>query len=275
MLILGGVVAVLSAAAAKRRAVRTTASMPTRLLWQPHYKNTGTVYSGQRRLLPSANTARVLLSVPKTKSNKEATSKKSQRGNMAITQRLGAKEVKLVPNNPAATSIGSSVSRFPLLSNIAQGADIVSQRLGRRIRVKRIRFRGQLLGAQTNSVADDPYNTVRVTVVRCLPGTTFTSYTVNNALDPRFSISAGLLEVLYDRTMVICTPAKDSTGYIAAASMWEFDIKCDIMCEYGSTAAAAPINQEVVIMMTSDSVAVVNPGFAASSTTVVEYIDDA
>lgn len=193
---------------------------------------------------------------------------------MVVTQRYGAKETKFTNFTLAATSLGAAVARFPLVSAIAQGADIYAQRLGRRIRVKRIMWRGQLLGAQTNSVADDPYNTVRVTVCRGTPGMTFTSFTVNNAIDPRFSTSAGLLEVLYDNAKVVSSLGKDSTGYVAAAREWEFDIHCDVLLEYGGTAAAVPQNQELVMFMISDSAAVVNPGFSATSTVALEYIDD-
>lgn len=194
---------------------------------------------------------------------------------MVITPSYGRKETKFVATNPAATSIGSSVTRFPLTSTIAQGSDIFSQRLGRRIIVKRVTFRGQLLGAQTNSVADDPYNSVRVTLVRCVPAATFSSYTINNAIDRRFSSSAGLLEVLYDRTVVVDVYGKDSTGYIAKAMEYEFDVHCHVPIEYGATAAGTPIDQELVVYMTSDSAAVVNPGFASTSTMVVEYVDEA
>jgi hypothetical protein len=194
---------------------------------------------------------------------------------MVITPLYGKKETKFIASTNPGSSIGLSLVRVPLLSTIAQGSDIYSQRLGRAIRVKRIMFRGQLLGAQTNSVADDPYNVVRVSVARVVPSSTFTSYTVNNALDRRFSTSAGLLEVLYDKSTVVAVNAKDSTGYVAIAKQFEFDIHCDILVEYGATAASVPINQEIVLFMCSDSSAVVNPGFSAATTWVVEYIDDA
>lgn len=193
---------------------------------------------------------------------------------MTITQRYGGKETKLYLTNPSATSVGLSPTRIALLSTIAQGSDIVN-RIGRRIRVKCIRWRGTLLGAQTNSVADDPYNAMRVTLIRCLPGTTFTSYTVNNAIDPRFNTSAGLLETMYDKTAVVSVFGKDSTGYVAVAQQWEFVVHCDVMIEYGATGASTPINQELVLYMVSDSGAVVNPGFASSSTIAVEFVDDA
>lgn len=193
---------------------------------------------------------------------------------MTISSRVGGKEVKFVAANPSWASIGASPARAPLLSTISSGSDMFGNRVGRRIRVTKVRFRGQLLGAQTNSVADDPYNTVRVTLIRCLPGTMFSSYTVDNALDLRFSTSAGLLEVLYDRTVVLNVNAKDSVGYIAAAKEWEFCVDCNVIIDYGGTGAAAPINQELVLYAVSDSGAVVNPGFAAATTWAVEYIDD-
>lgn len=194
---------------------------------------------------------------------------------MTVLQWYGRRESKFSASTVSAASVGASPVRTALTSGIAAGADMFGNRIGRRIRVKRVAFRSQLLGAQTNSVADDPYNTVRLTVVRCLPGTTFTSYTVNNALDLRFSTSAGLLEVLYDRTVVINTRAKDSTGYVACAKEWEVNIPCDITVEYGGTAAGAPINQEIIMYMVSDSGAIVNPGFSSTSTFLVEYVDDA
>ncbi len=193
---------------------------------------------------------------------------------MTISSRVGGKEVKFAASNPSWTSIGVSPARAPLLSGISSGSDMFSQRVGRRIRVTKVRFRGQFLGAQTNSVADDPYNTMRVTLIRCLPGTTFSSYTVDNALDLRFSTSAGLLEVLYDRTVVLNVNAKDSTGYVAAAKEWEFCVDCNVIVDYGGTGAAAPINQELVLYAVSDSGAIANPGFSSASTYAVEYVDD-
>jgi len=193
---------------------------------------------------------------------------------MTISSRIAGKEVKFVANSVGWASLGLSPSRLPLLSAIAGGSDCFSQRIGRRIRVTKVRFRGQLLGAQTNSIADDPYNTVRVTLIRCVPGTVFTSYTVSNAIDLRFSTSAGLLEVLYDRTVVLNVNAKDSTGYVAAAKEWEFIVDCNIVIDYGSAAAAAPINQELVLYAVSDSGAIANPGFSSASTYAVEYVDD-
>lgn len=194
---------------------------------------------------------------------------------MVITPQYAKKETKFLASSNPGASVSTSVTRVALLSGIAQGSDMFGQRLGRRIRIKRVTFRGQLLGGQTNSVADDPFNSFRVTLARVVPATAFTSYTVNNALDRRFSTSAGLLEVLYDKTVVISTRAKDSTGYIPAAQEYEFDISCDVPVEYGATGASVPINQELVLFMCSDSTAVVHPGFSTNTVWVIEYVDDA
>lgn len=170
--------------------------------------------------------------------------------------------------------MSTAVSRLALLDTIPVGADHFSQRVGRKIRVKRIVFRGLMLGGQTNSVADDPFDTMRVVVVRCLPSTTSLSLSTHNMLDPRFSTNAGLLDVLYDRTVVIRVNAKDSTGYIPSAKYWQFSLDCDIPVCYGGTAAAAPVDQTIALFAVSDSAAVVNPGFSTDSVYCVEYTDD-
>lgn len=193
---------------------------------------------------------------------------------MKITQMYGAKEAKLWNTANPSVSIGLSAVRIPLTSAIACGTDMFSARIGRKIRVKRVFFRGVLLGAQTNSVADDPYNTVRIVVFRGTPATTMTgTLTVTNPIDRRFY--PGVLDLMYDCTRTLNVNAKDSTGYVAVAADWEFSIPCDIPIEYGSAAASAPINQEIVMQMVSDSAAVVNPGFSAASAYGVEYVDDA
>lgn len=157
------------------------------------------------------------------------------------------------------------------MSNLTAGTD-TSNRLGRRIRVKRIAFAGQALGGQTNSVADDPYDTLRIVVFRTLPGFTFASFNVNSFIDPRYQ--PGLLEVLYDHTEVLNVYGKDSTGYVARAMQWEFNLPTDILIEYQSSGAAAPVNQQILAYAVSDSVAVVNPGFSAGSTFLLEFIDE-
>lgn len=219
------------------------------------------------RLLDAFDLTHLQTKVPKSKENKTDRT-------MVIVQKYGAKESKFWNVSNPGASIGISALRLPLTSSVACGTDMYQSRIGRKIRVKRIFFRGIFLGAQTNSVADDPYNTMRVVVMRCLPATTLSgSLTTTNALDRRFN--AGLLDVMYDRVRTLCVNAKDSTGYVAVAADWEFSISCDVLIEYGSAAASTPINQELVLQIVSDSSAVVNPGFSTNSTYGIEYVDDA
>jgi len=189
-----------------------------------------------------------------------------------VTPLYGRKETRWSQDVPAFTSVGLTVLNHPLASVIQQGTEPFRNRLGRRIMVRRIFWHGQLLGAQTNSVADDPYNTVRLMLVRVAPGTTAPAMTVNNSLDPRVTAS-GLLEVLYDHTRVISVNAKDSTGYIANAQEWEFEVSCNILLEYSAAGAVAPFNQDLRLWAVSDSSAVVNPGFSSTSQFTIEYLD--
>ncbi len=196
---------------------------------------------------------------------------------MAVArQTYSGKDSKLVvvaANTMGLTSVGLSGVTYAPCNVIGSGVDY-NARIGRRIRVKRIAFMGVLLGGQTNSVADDPYNVMRVIVWTARPDYAPT-LAVNAVLDPRFPTNLGLYRVLYDKQRVIGTQAKDSTGYIPAAEEWEFSIDCDIPLEYTVSTAASPTNQNIFVSVVSDSAAVVNPGFAANSALLLEYIDDA
>lgn len=158
-----------------------------------------------------------------------------------------------------------------MVDNIAAGAD-VNQRIGRRIRIRRIGFQGTLLGGQTNSAADDAFNSFRVIVYVCTPGLTLSGLNPHQYLDPRYQ--SGLFQVLYDRTVVLRVNAKDSVGYIPAAKLWSFSLPVNIPVEYASTAVSAPVGRDIRMYAVSDSVAVVHPGFSAESTLLLEFDDD-
>lgn len=196
-------------------------------------------------------------------------------GKMVVHERYGRKETKFVQNTNPGASLSTALTRVPMTSGIAGGSDIYATRVGRSIRLMRMRFRGQIVGGQNNSIADDPYNAVRLVVARGTPGFTLTGMTTCNGLDSRFSTNAGLLEVFYDRTVVVNTFGKDSTGYIACASEWDFELQLNFRVEFGSASAGVPLNQELVMFMTSDSTAVTNPGFSTNSVWLVEYVDEA
>lgn len=190
---------------------------------------------------------------------------------LVIPRRLGGSESKLATVNTVFTSVSTAGAYASLVSNIAAGVDC-NARIGRRIRVTRIGFQGTLIGGQTNSLADDPYNTVRLVIVKAVPGFTWNGgLSVNGFIDPRYH--AGLFEVLYDKAMVLRATAKDSTGYVAAAKVVRFNIPMSAVFEYNGTGAAAPVGKEMRAYCVSDSSAVAHPGFATDSSFVIEFFD--
>ncbi len=172
------------------------------------------------------------------------------------------------------TSVGSTSVWYNFPALIAAGTDFAS-RIGRLITVTRVFMHGTLLGAQTNSVADDAYNVVRISVVSGEPALATASPNhpgLHGPWDPR--VQVGLRTVLYDRQYVISTPAKDSTGYIAAARPLEFDLRMSKVLEYIGSSAASPRNETLFLTVISDSVAVVNPGISSDSTLTFQWLDD-
>lgn len=184
---------------------------------------------------------------------------------------FGKKESKLQYLGPSWTSIGASALTQALGGPIASGTD-TNTRLGRRIVVKRLGFAGQLLGAQTNSVADDPYNSVRLIIWRALPNFTPTSVSVNSFLDLRYQ--PGALEILYDKTFVLNVNAKDSVGYVACAKQVYINLALDVPLEFTGSGSSNPQNQMLFATAVSDSAAVVNPGFVTGSSFLLEFVDD-
>ncbi len=171
------------------------------------------------------------------------------------------------------TAVGSTAVFYNFPSLIATGTDMAS-RIGRLMQVTRVALDGVLLGGQTNSVADDAYNVVRVSVVEGEPALSVASPNHPGLLgpwDPR--VQVGLMDVLFDRTYVLQAPAKDSTGYIAAACPCQFDLRMSKVLEYTGSSAASPRNRTLYLVIISDSVAVVNPGLSASSTLTFQWLD--
>jgi len=186
----------------------------------------------------------------------------------------GKKELKLVGMS-AATMAMTSISTTPVIydisSGVAAGTDY-TQRVGRRIRVRHVVFKGQVEGGQGNTAADDPYNTVRVLVIRGRSTFTASGLTINSIIDPR--TMPGLVEVLYDDTVLLTTTGKNSTGFVTCACEYELGLKNNIALEYTGTTASAPGNESIFFVTVSDSNVVANPGFSASSFIRMEFLDD-
>lgn len=145
------------------------------------------------------------------------------------------------------------------LSAFGAGTDYY-QRIGRRVFIHYIDVYGTLVGGQTNSVADDPYNTVKVALVLATPAfTPSTEWSVTTPLGPQQV--PGLIKTLWTTSFVINTNAKDSTGYIAKGISIGKRIPVNLKFEYTTTTDVAASNLGLFLVCTSDSVAVTNPGF--------------
>lgn len=168
------------------------------------------------------------------------------------------------------TSVGTSCVTADLGATIAVGADYTRNRLGRRVRAHQVILDGMIYGAQTNSVADDATNVVRVTLSVGRYGFT-PAWTVFSPLDVRSNV--GLVSVIYDEKFIINTNAKDSTGYILKAVRLGVRPKFSQLLDWTGTAAAAPSDRSVFLTVVSDSSAVVNPGLSSNTYITLIYED--
>lgn len=145
------------------------------------------------------------------------------------------------------------------LTTLGTGTDYY-QRVGRRVTIHYVDLFGTLVGGQTNSVADDPYNTVKIAVVLAVP--TFapsTEWSVAAPIGPQQV--PGIRQVLWSGTVVINTNAKDSTGYIANGKLFMKRIVVNKTFEYTGSTDSVSSSDGLFVVACSDSVAVANPGF--------------
>lgn len=136
-----------------------------------------------------------------------------------------------------------------------------------------VKIRGLWLGGQSNSVTDDAYNQTRTTICVGATGFTSTSHGVYELMDTRVATYQGLIKVIFDRSCLLRVSAKDSTGYIPAAEVFEHVIPVNEVFEFGGSGSAAPYKQSLFLLLVSDSVGVSHPGFEDASRFVVEYVD--
>ncbi len=145
------------------------------------------------------------------------------------------------------------------LAVLGAGTDYY-QRVGRRVHVHYIDIYGTLVGGQSNSVADDPYNTVKLALVLAAPSfAPSTDWSVTTPLGPQQV--PGMIRSLWTTSLVINANAKDSTGYVAKGKMIAKRIPVDQVFEWSSTSDTAASTLGLFLVACSDSVAVTNPGF--------------
>jgi hypothetical protein len=169
-------------------------------------------------------------------------------------------------------SISNGVSYLALDTLIVAGSDS-NQRIGRSIRILWVDISGSLVGGQTNSVADDDYNFVRISLQGLQGGLVWSSatYNVSSVLDPRNR--PGLDHVYHDAYYTLVTPGKDSVGYINSVAAVRLHWNVNRVFTYTATTGGCNSPHELFLSMCSDSVGVPNPGFTNGSVCI--YYTDA
>jgi len=166
----------------------------------------------------------------------------------------------------------ASVGTASVVQSVVEigGGTAYNERVGRYIELQDLRLTLTLLGGQSNLATDDVYNAVRIVVFRADTGFS-SAFTLATVFSPQ--ILNGLEKVYFDRTVVLQPPAADTTGYMVATKQLNLVIPLRELHSYISANANGSAPSRVFLGMVSDSVAVSNPGLAASSAIVTTYLD--
>lgn len=159
------------------------------------------------------------------------------------------------------------------LTDIATGDD-VSARTGREIKISAVNIDGVMVGGQSNSVADDNINAVRVVLGLWEISTPLTTNNagLSSVIWPKSSYGANLVKKYMDKTIILRSSGVDSTGYMPAVMRLKKFIKMRRPITYNNTTSTSS-NQFLMLSMKSDSSAVPNPGFVSGRWEV--YFQDA
>jgi hypothetical protein len=153
------------------------------------------------------------------------------------------------------TTITSSFVKLDLCNGIGYGT-AVNARIGNIITCKRFVLDCTLAGGQANLATDDRYNTVRVVMYSATPGNSQTP-SLSQCLEPR--LIPGWFDVFLDRTIILESPGKDSTGYMPAVRRLKFDIPLRERIMYtGSTGTQS--GKSLFLGFISDSGVAPSPG---------------
>lgn len=163
------------------------------------------------------------------------------------------------------SSISNEWINIPL-TNISLGTDFF-QRIGAKILLKSIDFRGVLVGGANESAFDDPYNVIRIVLSRwdgetVTPFSTLSGHTIHNPINRTITGIPGMKSKYYDKYIamnVSSTEKGAGDGYSPSARVISFKktFKKGIPIIYSPTSAS----DKFFLSMISDSAAVPNPGF--------------
>jgi len=169
-------------------------------------------------------------------------------------------------------TIGTSIVSFDITKYVPAGTDF-GTRTGRAIQLERVLLRGSLIGGQVNGAADESRNTIRLAMVVCspfMPSIPGAAFNLNYPIDKRTWPT--LKRVLWDKTLLLRSPDRDSVGYLPAGLQVDVEIPVrEIVNYYGATTGYVSDNS-VFLVAVSDSALAPNPGFTTGSITI-EYID--
>jgi len=179
-------------------------------------------------------------------------------------KRLPTPETKLVEIALSGTfsSISNSWTELEL-TNIAQGiADY--QRIGDHITSRYFSLQGTLVGGQSNLATDDNRNVVRIVLAwwdgRSTTPCASNSVVINDRIALDDTTGIGLMKILYDRTLTLNSPGRDSTGYMPAQRFVKFSRRLLRRVPYtGSNGQTG--NRKLILSIISDSLVASNPGF--------------
>lgn len=183
---------------------------------------------------------------------------------MVVPYRIGA-EQKFITNplNVAFSSVSTAVSYIDLTALMGAGTDYFN-RVGRQVTLRNLSVSGTLVGGQSNLATDDPYNVMRISVVKGNVGMSFGVWGLTQVLSADTVI--GLDRVLMDRFITLESPGRNSVGYMPAIKRVEFNVPLASTVTHFTTAAAGSQNGETCyLVMISDSTVVSNPGFVDGS----------
>lgn len=163
------------------------------------------------------------------------------------------------------STIGNEWINIPL-TNIALGTEYY-QRIGAKILLKSIEFKGVLVGGANESAFDDPYNVIRIVLSRwdgetITPFSTTLGHTIHIPINRTIASCPGMKSKYYDKyiAMNVSSPEKGAgDGYAASARVISFKkvFNKGIPIVYNASSAS----EKFFLSMISDSAAVPNPGF--------------
>ncbi len=142
-----------------------------------------------------------------------------------------------------------------------------NQRIGTKIRVVGVSVCGALTGGQTSGVADDPYNSFRMLLVKQSYAATVT------ATSPGYVCTTQALncdKVIGAKEVLLQSDSTDSTGYLPSSQWVNWPVRLNELITY--TSAGHPVSS-LKMLMVSDSGTTPNPGFTNGQWTIA-YLDE-